>query len=152
MLQKEGPLKLKAVCKIVLQVVAATRHLHGLSVVHSNIRAENVLLTSRHPLSVALAGFTAAWSLPRNDTSGQAQMLPGTFDGARSLWLAPEMLHATSTGSRTVSFQTDVFMIGGLMFEVGVSCRTSISSSAPRGGSESEEGGPGRQADSGGDS
>jgi serine/threonine protein kinase len=49
---------------VVLQVVGAVMHLHGLGIVHRDLRAANVLVQSLDPVAVMLADFGLSHVMP----------------------------------------------------------------------------------------
>ena len=90
-------------------------HVHGQGVVHRDFRADNLLIRSRDPWRVMVTDFGIAHQL-RNPTAGQTRVEECAVNGPWR-WVAPEAVR-DETGKKSASFQTDVYMIGGLVFEL----------------------------------
>jgi hypothetical protein len=59
--QREGPaLGLELMDEVLVETVSALEHLHGLGVVHRDVKPSNILVRTRHPLDLVLADFGLA--------------------------------------------------------------------------------------------
>ncbi len=95
---------------VLKQVGRGLRHLHGGGVRHRDLAARNVLV--KGPVfKVTDFGLSSLAS----DVDG-ARMTSTTIGPVA--WRAPETFHLDGAGRQVVSVQTDVYMLGGLMFEV----------------------------------
>ena len=139
-------LPLRAACRIVKDCCAALHYIHSLGIVHRDLRSANVLLdnarsdaTADARISAHVADFGLSHQLSSSvsvddvlDSAG-----PGDSDGsARTaaaaaasvvtgndalgplLFLPPEALRRRDDGGRVTSKAGDVYMLGGLVFEV----------------------------------
>jgi serine/threonine protein kinase len=120
------------------QAVAGLLQMHSLGILHRDVRAANVLVASNDPFTVVLADFGLSHRLSKAPVvmgAGGAADL----DGRQSLstwspseastflhgdeavfpveWNAPEVCRTTEWGTRA-SIPSDVYMAGGLLFEL----------------------------------
>jgi serine/threonine protein kinase len=95
---------------VLTQVGRGLRHLHGGGVRHRDLAARNVLVKGR-VFKVTDFGLSSVAS----DTDG-ARMTSTTIGPVA--WRAPETFHLDEAKRQIASSQTDVYMLGGLMFEV----------------------------------
>jgi uncharacterized membrane protein YgcG len=111
---------------MVMQVGAAVRHLHAHGIVHRDIRAANVLVKSMEPLALKLSDFGVSYQRPRVgdgdehgvDGGGGLTVVSGD-DAVGPVWcMAPEVIDRDAHDGRVASTHSDVYMLGGLMFEV----------------------------------
>ncbi len=101
---------LSQVLDVLSQVGRGLRHLHGGGVLHRDLAARNVLVKGR-VFKVMDFGLSSVVS------STDAARMTSTTIGPVA-WRAPETFHVDEAGRQIASVQTDVYMLGGLMFEV----------------------------------
>jgi serine/threonine protein kinase len=119
-------------------VCSGLRHLHSLGIVHRDLRAANVLVVSTAPLRVVLADFglshllsavasrpvagAGMWGVDLRASVLGSSTLVGEVTGAAALgpalWTAPETCVASASGGTPVTFACDVYMLGGLLYEL----------------------------------
>ena len=58
-------LKLRLALKILQQSASALHHLHGMGIIHRDVRSANILLMSRKPIRVAITDFGVSHQLSR---------------------------------------------------------------------------------------
>jgi hypothetical protein len=95
---------------VLAQVGRGLRHLHGGGVFHRDLAARNVLVKGR-VFKVTDFGLSSVAS----GVDG-ARMTSTTIGPVA--WRAPETFRVDDAGRQIASVQTDVYMLGGLMFEV----------------------------------
>jgi hypothetical protein len=95
---------------VLTQVARGLRHLHGGGVFHRDLAARNVLVKGR-VFKVTDFGLSSVAS----DVDG-ARMTYTTIGPVA--WRAPETFHVDDKKRQIASVATDVYMLGGLMFEV----------------------------------
>ena len=99
--------------------------LHSCGIIHRDIRAENVFLSSRDPLSVKIGDFGLSHVLSNASASSSVSRI----DDGPIAWMSPETLTGKEDNcdvygdgavahGQLVSKQGDVYMLGGLMHEV----------------------------------
>jgi hypothetical protein len=93
------------------QVSRGLRHLHGGGVLHRDLAARNVLKKRDGQCKVTDFGLSSFAS----DVDG-ARMTYTTIGPVA--WRAPETFHVDDKKRQIASVATDVYMLGGLMFEV----------------------------------
>ena len=115
---------------ILQQCVAGMHHLHTLGIMHRDFRAANILVAARDPLHVVVADFGVSHQLrvyAEADTALGTAAGAGThvctvLSGKEALfpvaWVAPEVLSGSLRDGVTATPASDVYMLGGLMFEV----------------------------------
>ena len=122
--QGAGPLPLAAIVDVAMQCTAGLHHLHTHGIMHRDVRCANVLVTSSSPLAVAIADLGLAHRLSkhvRGSATGTATGDVGSLaigHGGPVWWLAPEALVAHGGGGWVATPASDVYMLGGLMFEL----------------------------------
>jgi hypothetical protein len=137
-LPAQGGLPLVTVLSILAQVCSGLRHLHSLGILHRDLRTVNVLVTSNDPLRVALADFGLShlltsvaqrpvsgpglWGVDLRVSTLRSSALAGEVSGVEALgpclWTAPETFVATQSGGVVVTRECDVYMVGGLAYEL----------------------------------
>jgi serine/threonine protein kinase len=95
---------------VLSHVARGLRHLHGGGVRHRDLAARNVLVKGR-VFKVTDFGLSSVAS----DTDA-ARMTSTTIGPVA--WRAPETFRLDDSKRQIASVQTDVYMLGGLMFEV----------------------------------
>ena len=113
-------------------------HLHALGIIHRDFRASNILVASIQPLCVVVSDFGVSHRL-RKYTESSSEVELGTAEGAGTddhtvvrgdaalgpiAWMAPEVVDGSADSGVTVTPASDVYMLGGLMFEVLTCGRT----------------------------
>ena len=121
-------LSLSTAIAMLQQCLAGLHHVHALGIIHRDIRAANVLIAARDPLQVVLADFgvshrlrtyaEAVTSLTTAAGGTVGTVLHGDAALCPAMWVAPEVLVGEGDGGRIASPASDVYMFGGLMFEV----------------------------------
>jgi hypothetical protein len=96
---------------ILTQVGRGLRHLHGGGVLHRDLAARNVLKKRDGQCKVTDFGLSSVVS------STDAARMTSTTIGPVA-WRAPETFHHDDAGRQVASVATDVYMLGGLLFEV----------------------------------
>ncbi len=96
---------------VLSQVGRGLRHLHGGGVLHRDLAARNVLKKRDGQCKVTDFGLSSVVS------STDAARMTSTTIGPVA-WRAPETFHHDDAGRQIASVATDVYMLGGLMFEV----------------------------------
>ncbi|MEM9494007.1 MAG: protein kinase, partial [Myxococcota bacterium] len=100
------PLAPKVACDVMWQVAEAVRYIHGKSIIHGDIKSENILLTStpdRHRV-VKLLDF----GLARVDVARSSRSIEGTPE-----YMAPERVHG-----QAASQASDIYALGILFVEL----------------------------------
>ncbi len=116
--------------RVLQQCAAGLHHLHTQGIMHRDVRAANVLVSGRDPIHVVITDFGVSHQLSAY-SDGDAASAVGTakgasvgtvLKGAAALgpvqWMAPETLAGDRDSGRVASPASDVYMFGGLMFEV----------------------------------
>jgi serine/threonine protein kinase len=118
-------LALQVVLDIAVQVAAGLMHLHSMGIIHRDGRSVNVLLASLDPVQALLGDLGvshrlsafAAGIAPADAASKLASKLVGDDVDGPYLWGAPEVIAGTRDNT-TVTFASDVYIFGGLLFEM----------------------------------
>ncbi len=111
MLSYDVQITLSQALDVLSQVGRGLRHLHGGGVRHRDLAARSVLKKRDGQCKVTDFGLSSVVS----DTDG-ARMTSTTIGPVA--WRAPETFRVDDAGRQIASVQTDVYMLGGLMFEV----------------------------------
>ena len=124
------------ILSILQQCVAGLHHLHSLGIIHRDFRAANILIAAKDPLHLVVADFGvshqlgvyAAASTALSTAAGADTAVRTVLTGGEALspkrWAAPEVLMRSPTDGVPASPASDVYMFGGLMFEVLTCGRT----------------------------
>jgi len=121
-----NPLPLKKALQVLLQVCYAIAHLHSHGVVHGDLKPENILITDQDQVKVIDFGIAKILG-PESSTEGKKRHFVGT-----PVYMSPE----TQADPRTCSFQSDIFSLGIIAYELVMSKITHgkvLLSHAPRG-------------------
>ncbi len=110
MLSRGVQITLSQALDILTQVGRGLRHLHGGGVLHRDLAARNVLIKGR-VYKVTDFGLSSVAS--DVDSAHMTLTIVGPIE-----WRAPETFRLDSSGHQIASVATDVYMLGGLMFEV----------------------------------
>jgi serine/threonine protein kinase len=126
--RRTGGLPLVDVLGIMQQVLAAVSHLHKLGIIHRDIRSANILVDALDPLRVVVSDFGLSHlfsdfrRLPSDrvvSTSKVKSLVQGWAAYGPLQWSAPEVCVGDITeGTVPVTTATDVYMLGGLLFEL----------------------------------
>ena len=115
---------------ILQQCTAGLYHLHSLGIIHRDFRAANILVAGRDPLHVVVADFGVSHQLrvyadaaaALGTAAGAGTIVRTVLKGDEALgpiaWVAPEVLAGSLWEGVTATPASDVYMLGGLMFEV----------------------------------
>ncbi|KDQ52544.1 hypothetical protein JAAARDRAFT_478861 [Jaapia argillacea MUCL 33604] len=98
---------------LILDIFDGLRFIHGINLVHGDLKGTNILINNQHQACLADFGFT---TLVRTNT-----MTPRTttaLEGGSVRWMAPELL----TGRGDLHPQTDVYAFGVVLWEI-LTCR-----------------------------
>mmetsp|Transcript_1499 Transcript_1499/g.2482 ORF Transcript_1499/g.2482 Transcript_1499/m.2482 type:complete len:400 (+) Transcript_1499:384-1583(+) len=106
--QKNGRLKEDMARYIFRQVLEGIEYLHGEDIVHSDIKAENVLLKGQYPsLTAKLADFGLSFKLPKGETKAvNAKTAKGTPE-----YFAPELVR-----NQSYDHSVDIWACGVLLY------------------------------------
>jgi serine/threonine protein kinase len=120
--------------KVLQQCAAGLHHLHTHGILHRDLRTANVLVSGRDPIHVVIADFGVSHQLSTFAEPGRAgrpssaagpgrgasvgTVLRGAAAMGPGQWMAPEVLDGDGVSGRIASPASDVYMFGGLMFEV----------------------------------
>jgi serine/threonine-protein kinase len=117
MLRVAGRLDVDVAMRLVQEIVAALEHAHDRSVVHGDLKPENVLLTANGETRLTdFGGVSGAGSPggPRSLASGSlASTDTGTLSATTLAYAAPEVLSGTPPDETT-----DVYSVGVILFEL----------------------------------
>ena len=123
-------LPLATAVNILQQCVAGLHHLHSLGIIHRDFRAANVLVAGKDPLHVVVADFGLSHQLRVHadaaaalaPAAGAGKSVATVLKGDAALfpiaWVAPEVLAGNLKDGVLATPASDVYMLGGLMFEV----------------------------------
>lgn len=104
-LREEGPMSPKPACAVMWQVAEALRYIHGRSIVHGDIKSENILLIQTpHQRRVKLLDF----GLARVNVQATYSTLEGTPE-----YMAPECVQGQAASPRS-----DIYALGILFYEL----------------------------------
>jgi serine/threonine protein kinase len=121
----QGGVTLLLVLSVAHQVALGLQHLHSLGIIHRDGRASNVLLASLDPVIALLADLGVSHRLaaflgdavPVEAPSKMGSYLKGDEVKGPFLWGAPEVIAGTRDRTAT-TFATDVYIFGGLLYEM----------------------------------
>jgi eukaryotic-like serine/threonine-protein kinase len=104
-LEADGPMAVKAACAVMRQVADAVHYIHGRSIVHGDVKSDNILLADTPAQRrVKLLDF----GLARIDIGGVTRTLEGTPE-----YLAPECVQGQAATPRS-----DIYALGVLFYEL----------------------------------
>jgi serine/threonine protein kinase len=109
-LRRQGRVTVSQAVNVLTQVARGLRHLHNGGVFHRDLAARNVLVKGA---AFKVTDFGLSSSVA---TTSVAHMTATTMGPVA--WRAPETFHVDAEGRQIASRETDVYMLGGLMFEV----------------------------------
>src|SRR2546430_5487480 len=124
-LEREQRLPLEAALRIALEVGDALSYAHGHGVIHRDIKPENILLSGDH-------AWVADFGIARAISAAGGHTLTGGHPVGSLAYMSPEQL----MGSRAIDARTDVYSLGGVLYEmlVGEPPLVGLAGGTPRGG------------------
>src|SRR6266705_3965426 len=123
-LEREQRLPLEAALRIALEVGDALTYAHGHGVIHRDIKPENILLSGDH-------AWVADFGIARAISAAGGHTLTGGHPVGSLAYMSPEQL----MGSRAIDARTDVYSLGGVLYEmlVGEPPIVGLTGGTPRG-------------------
>ncbi len=124
-LEREQRLPLEAALRIALEVGDALSYAHGHGVIHRDIKPENILLSGDH-------AWVADFGIARAISAAGGHTLTGGHPVGSLAYMSPEQL----MGSRAIDARTDVYSLGGVLYEmlVGEPPLVGLAGGTPHGG------------------
>jgi eukaryotic-like serine/threonine-protein kinase len=124
-LEREQRLPLEEAVRIALEVGDALSYAHGHGIIHRDIKPENILLSGAHAL-------VADFGIARAISAAGGHTLTGGHPVGSLAYMSPEQL----MGSRAIDARTDVYSLGGVLYEmlVGEPPIVGLTGGTPRGG------------------
>jgi TolB-like protein len=124
-LVRQPRLPLEEALRIALEVADALSHAHAHGIIHRDIKPENILLSGDHAL-------VADFGIARAISAAGGHTLTGGHPVGSLAYMSPEQL----MGSRAIDARTDVYSLGGVLYEmlVGEAPLLGFADGTPRGG------------------
>src|SRR3989475_344318 len=124
-LEREQRLPLEGALRIALEVGDALSYAHAHGIIHRDIKPENILLSGDHAL-------VADFGIARAISAAGGHTLTGGHPVGSLAYMSPEQL----MGSRAIDARTDVYSLGGVLYEmlVGEPPLVGLAGGTPRGG------------------
>src|SRR5260370_1635525 len=124
-LEREQRLPLEQAVRIALEVADALSYAHAQGIIHRDIKPENILLSGDH-------AWVADFGIARAISAAGGYPLPGGHPVGPLAYMSPEQL----MGSRAIDARTDVYSLGGVLYEmlVGEPPLVGLAGGTPRGG------------------
>src|SRR6266404_7339281 len=124
-LEREQRLPLDQAVRIALEVGDALSYAHGQGIIHRDIKPENILLSGDH-------AWVADFGIARAISAAGGHTLTGGHPVGSLAYMSPEQL----MGSRAIDARTDVYSLGGVLYEmlVGEAPFLGLTGGSPRGG------------------
>jgi len=124
-LEREQRLPLEDALRIALEVGDALSYAHAHGIIHRDIKPENILLSGDHAL-------VADFGIARAISAAGGHTLTGGHPVGSLAYMSPEQL----MGSRAIDARTDVYSLGGVLYEmlVGEPPILGLAGGTPRGG------------------
>src|SRR5216110_4087835 len=124
-LEREQHLPLAEAVRIALEVGDALSYAHAHGIIHRDIKPENILLSGDH-------AWVADFGIARAVSAAGGHTLTGGHAVGSLAYMSPEQL----MGSRAIDARTDVYSLGGVLYEmlVGEPPLVGLSGGTPRGG------------------
>jgi serine/threonine protein kinase len=116
-LREEGAMSVERAARVAGQVLAALAAAHGEGIIHRDLSASNVLLTTRHgrPDFVKLFDFgVAAFVDAAQDQTGKDDLTPSGRTMGTPKYASPEQL----LGDRVRDARVDLWAVGVLLYEM----------------------------------
>jgi eukaryotic-like serine/threonine-protein kinase len=123
-LEREQRLSLDEAVRIALEVADALSYAHGHGIIHRDIKPENILLSGDH-------AWVADFGIARAISAAGGHTLTGGHPVGSLAYMSPEQL----MGSRAIDARTDVYSLGGVLYEmlVGEPPIVGLTGGTPRG-------------------
>ena len=124
-LEREQRLPLEEAARIALEVGDALSYAHAHGIIHRDIKPENILLSGDH-------AWVADFGIARAISAAGGHTLTGGHPVGSLAYMSPEQL----MGSRAIDARTDVYSLGGVLYEmlVGEAPIVGLTGGTPRGG------------------
>jgi len=124
-LEREQRLPLDQAARIALEVADALSYAHAQGIIHRDIKPENILLSGDH-------AWVADFGIARAISAAGGHTLTGGHPVGSLAYMSPEQL----MGSRAIDARTDVYSLGGVLYEmlVGEAPFLGLTGGSPRGG------------------
>jgi len=124
-LERERSLPLEEAVRIALEVGDALSYAHAQGIIHRDIKPENILLSGDH-------AWVADFGIARAVSAAGGHTLTGGHAVGSLAYMSPEQL----MGSRAIDARTDVYSLGGVLYEmlVGEPPLVGLAGGTPRGG------------------
>ena len=124
-LEREQRLPLEQAVRIALEVADALSYAHAQGIIHRDIKPENILLSGDH-------AWVADFGIARAISAAGGHTLTGGHPVGSLAYMSPEQL----MGSRAIDARTDVYSLGGVLYEmlVGDAPFLGLTGGSPRGG------------------
>ena len=124
-LERQQRLPLEEAVRIALEVGDALSYAHAHGIIHRDIKPENILLSGDHAL-------VADFGIARAISAAGGHTLTGGHPVGSLAYMSPEQL----MGSRAIDARTDVYSLGGVLYEmlVGEPPIVGLTGGTPRGG------------------
>src|SRR5216683_2137620 len=124
-LEREQRLPLEEAVRIALEVGDALSYAHAHGIIHRDIKPENILLSGDH-------AWVADFGIARAISAAGGHTLTGGHPVGSLAYMSPEQL----MGSRAIDARTDVYSLGGVLYEmlVGEAPFLGLTGGSPRGG------------------
>src|SRR5258706_369618 len=124
-LEREQRLPLEQAVRIALEVADALSYAHAQGIIHRDIKPENILLSGDH-------AWVADFGIARAISAAGGHTLTGGHPVGSLAYMSPEQL----MGSRAIDARTDVYSLGGVLYEmlVGEAPFLGLTGGSARGG------------------
>src|SRR3989442_962604 len=131
-LEREQRLPLEQAGRIALEVADALSYAHAQGIIHRDIKPENILLSGDH-------AWVADFGIARAISAAGGHTLTGGHPVGSLAYMSPEQL----MGSRAIDARTDVYSLGGGLYEmlVGEPPFLGFAGGTPRGALRTRVGG-----------
>ena len=106
-LEREQRLPLAEALRIALEVADALSYAHAHGIIHRDIKPENILLSGDH-------AWVADFGIARAISAAGGHTLTGGHPVGSLAYMSPEQL----MGSRAIDARTDVYSLGGVLYEM----------------------------------
>ena len=114
-LRREGRIALAEALALVVQAADALEYAHRHGIVHRDVKPENILLSSGHPL---IADFGIARAVAGGPADPQNDHATGLTATGISIGTPAYMSPEQAAGSADVDARTDVYALGCVLFEL----------------------------------
>ena len=124
-LERQQRLPLEEAVRIALEVGDALSYAHAHGIIHRDIKPENILLSGDH-------AWVADFGIARAISAAGGHTLTGGHPVGSLAYMSPEQL----MGSRAIDARTDVYSLGGVLYEmlVGEPPLVGLAGGTPHGG------------------